>query len=242
MAALHTHAQPNPAGEGTPPRAYLQEPFGAAGTHRDRRVKGLMASGRRQPTGWRGVTQLHPSSLGRSQGLWFPRLENPSHPFFQAPFAGSGRPTTQTQRLQASSTARGTVAARGSPIAWRGGSARGPFRGLSVFSRSPGSVCAHVAAAPAAAVGGVRMRAHEGSPSGGRSVPWGSVPVAWDCAHLPTRSGAVRMVVVGGCWCELCTRFFLCCVWLPRACAGVSVPSALRCAGCVLSDPPVPHI
>ncbi|MEJ1283767.1 hypothetical protein NN561_014742 [Cricetulus griseus] len=38
---------------------------------------------------------------------------------------------------------------------------------------SPASVCAHVVAAPAAAVGGVRMRAQECSPSGGRSAPRG---------------------------------------------------------------------
>lgn len=72
VAILHTHAQPNPAGEGA--RANLQEPFGAASTHRDQRVKGLMASGRRHPTGWRGVTQPHLSRLGRSQGLSYPRL------------------------------------------------------------------------------------------------------------------------------------------------------------------------
>lgn len=42
-----------------------------------------------------------------------------------------------------------------------------------MFSMPPGSVCAHVVAAPAAAVGGVRMRAHVCGPSGGRSVPWG---------------------------------------------------------------------
>lgn len=74
MSALRTHAQPNPAGEGVPPLAYLREPFRITGTLRDRRVKGLMAFGLRHPTGWRGVTQPHPSRLGRSQGLSFPRL------------------------------------------------------------------------------------------------------------------------------------------------------------------------
>lgn len=62
-----------------------------------------------------------------------------------------------------------------------------------MFSMTPGSVCAHVVIAPAAAVGGggcknARARVR---PVGRAERPVGSVPVAQDCAHLPTHSGAV---------------------------------------------------
>lgn len=42
-----------------------------------------------------------------------------------------------------------------------------------MFSMPPGSVCAHVVTVPAAAVGGVRMRAHVCGRWGGRSIPMG---------------------------------------------------------------------